>query len=547
MTMVFLSTLFTSVLITIVMTPLLSTVAIRNNLVDRPGGRKIHSRPVPCIGGISMACGVFVPLLFWQHADRFVTAFLAGAAVLVLFGLLDDLQDLPPRAKFCGQILAALVVIIGGGVQINSLGTLLPDMVRLPSAVAVPLTLVAIIGVTNAINLADGLDGLAGGICLLTFAALVCLAYLVGNQVIGLIALAMVGVLFGFLRFNTHPATVFMGDAGSQFLGFSAATLAISLTQSTPALSPVLPLILLGFPILDTLTVMVTRISRKRSPFTADKNHFHHHLLGMGLAQSESVLVIYLLQALLVVGALVLRYYSDWLLLLCYLGFSGTILFMFAQARHPAWHSHCRNFFDIRIAERMRTLKREGTLIKWAFPLFEFGIPILLVLTCALAGSVPLYVTFAALLLALLIALARFCASQLLGSILRVALYLLIPFAVYLAESRPLLPLAGMLRTGVNVLFGLFAVLILLISKFSRRREGFRSSPLDFLIIILVLAVPNLPDQHIREYQIGLVAAKVIMLYFSYEVLLSEQRGRINRIVLSTGAAFVLLAVKWMK
>jgi UDP-GlcNAc:undecaprenyl-phosphate/decaprenyl-phosphate GlcNAc-1-phosphate transferase len=542
--MIFLSTLFISVLITIALTPLLSAVAIRNDLVDHPGGRKIHSRPIPRIGGVAMACGAFAPLLFWHHADRFVTAFLAGAAVLVLFGLLDDLQDLSPKVKFFGQILAALVVIIGGGVQITSLGSLLPDMFRLPPTVAIPLTLVAIIGVTNAINLADGLDGLAGGICLLIFSALVCLAYLVGNQVIGLIALAMVGVLFGFLRFNTHPATVFMGDAGSQFLGFSAATLAISLTQSAPALSPVLPLILLGFPILDTLTVMVTRVAQKRSPFSADKNHFHHNLLGLGLHQSESVLVIYLLQTLLAGGALVLRFYSDWVLLLCYLGFSGTVLLVFTYARSSDWHPHRFRFFDLRIAGRRRILKHEGTLIKRVFPLFEFGIPLLLLLTCALAGSGPGYVTFAALFLALAIAATWFWARRLLGGTLRITLYLLIPFAVYLAETRPLLSLAGTLRTGFNALFGIFAVLILLISKFSRRRDGFKSSPMDFLIIILALAVPNFPDQRFQAYQIGLVAAKVIMLYFSYEVLLSEQRGMINRIALSTVVALLLLAVK---
>ncbi|NVN90106.1 MAG: undecaprenyl/decaprenyl-phosphate alpha-N-acetylglucosaminyl 1-phosphate transferase [Desulfuromonadales bacterium] len=541
--MIFLSTLFISVLITIALTPLLSAVAIRNNLVDHPGGRKIHSHPIPRIGGIAMACGAFAPLLFWQFGDRFVVAFLSGAAVLVLFGLLDDLQDLPPKVKFFGQILAALVVIIGGGVHITSLGSLLPGVLHLPPALSIPLTLVAIIGATNAINLADGLDGLAGGISLLIFAALVCLSYLAGNQIIGLISLAMVGVLFGFLRFNTHPATIFMGDAGSQFLGFSAATLAISLTQSAPTMSPVLPLILLGFPILDTLTVMVTRIARKQSPFVADKNHFHHHLLALGLAQSESVLVIYLLQTLLVGVALLLRYYSDWLLLLCYFGFSGTVLFLFNRARSAHWRLKRLNPFHVRIAEQLLTIKREGTLIRRVFPLFESGIPLLLLLTCGLAGSGPRYVSFATLFLALAIVVIRFWAPRLLEGVLRISLYLLVPFSVYLAETRPLLALEGLWRTSFNALFGLFAVLILLISKFSRR-DGFKSSPMDFLIIILALVVPNLPDQRIQEYQIGVVAAKVIMLYFSYEVLLSEQRGKINRIALSTVVGLLLLALK---
>ncbi len=542
--MIFLSTLFLAVLITIGMTPLISSLAIRNNLVDLPGVRKVHSRPIPRIGGIAMACGAFVPLLFWNYTDRFVMAYLAGAAILVFFGLLDDFHDLPPKVKFSGQILAALIVIVGGGVQISSLGMLLPDMMRLPAMVGVPLTLVAIVGATNAINLSDGLDGLAGGICLLIFSALGYLSYLEASPVIGLIALALVGVLFGFLRFNTHPATIFMGDAGSQFLGFSAATLAIALTQSRPTLSPVLPLILLGFPILDTLTVMVTRIAQKRSPFSADKNHFHHHLLGLGLQQSESVLIIYVLQTLLIGAALLLRYYSDWVLLLCYSMFSAAVLAFFGRARRNKWQFDHFRVFNNRITGRLRLVKREGLMIRRTFPVFELGIPLLLLANCLLAGPAPDYVTIAALFLALVITATWFWAREFTGRVLRLSLYLLIPFAVYLSDTKPVLHLDGPMQTVFTMLFVIFAVMILLISKFSRRLSGFKSSPMDFLIIILAVAMPNLLDQRFQEYQIGLVAAKVIMLYFSFEVLMAEQRGKLPRIALTTVISLVVLAVK---
>jgi UDP-GlcNAc:undecaprenyl-phosphate GlcNAc-1-phosphate transferase len=542
--MIFLSTLLLAVLITIGMTPLLSSLAIRHNLVDLPGERKVHTRPIPRIGGIAMACGAFAPLLLWYHADRFVLAFLAGAALLVIFGLLDDFYDLPPRVKFAGQIAAALIVIFGGGVRIMSLGMLLPDSVQLPVLVAVPLTLVAIVGATNAINLSDGLDGLAGGSCLLIFSAIGYLAYLEGSPDIGVMALALFGVLFGFLRFNTHPATIFMGDAGSQFLGFSAASLAIALTQAKPTLSPVLPLILLGFPILDTLTVMITRIAQKRSPFSADKNHFHHHLLGLGFEQSESVLIIYSIQTLLIGAALLLRYYSDWALLLCYLLFSALVLLIFDSARRNDWQPSRIRLFNTRITGRLRLIKREGALINRAFPVFEIGIPLLLLANCILAGSVSGYVRVGAIILILLISATWFWAHGYTGRVLRFALYLTIPFAVYFGETRPLVRLDGMLETGFTLLFVVFVVMILFISKFSRRRSGFRSSPMDFLIIILAVAIPNLPDHHFQEYQIGLVAAKVIMLYFSFEVLLAEQRGKLHRIALTTVVCLVVLAVK---
>jgi len=525
--MIFLSTLLLALLITIAMTPTLSLLAIHFKVaVDLPGERKVHTRPVPRIGGIAMTVGAFVPLLYWLHADHFVIAYLAAATILVAFGMLDDVLDIPPRFKFLGQIIAALFIIIGGDLQIRSLGMLLPDGYLLPGYIALPLTLLAIVGATNAINLSDGLDGLAGGICLLIFASIGCLSYLEGNQSIGLIALALSGVLFGFLRFNTHPASIFMGDAGSQFLGFSAAALSIHLTQTTPTLSPVLPLILLGFPVLDTLTVMITRISKGRSPFSADKNHFHHHLIGLGLHHAESVVVIYVFQTLLIISALLFRYQSDWLLLLEYLGFSATILLFFHWARKRGWRPQRFEFLEVRIAGRLRLLKREGIAIKRTFPVFVYGISFLLLSTCFQARHVPPYLMAAVLPLLVVIGLIWMFANPWLARALRMTIYLFVPFAVYLSETSVHQWLDGTPRTMFNTLFGIFAVLILVISKFSRRTGGFKSSPMDFLIIILAVAVPNLPNNNVIDYQYGLIAAKVIMLYFSFEVLLAELRGK---------------------
>ena len=541
--MIFLSTLLLAVLITIAMTPVLSVLAIHYKIaVDLPGERKVHTLPVPRIGGIAMTVGVFLPLIYWLHSEKFVIAYLSGAAVLVAFGMLDDILDISPKFKFTGQIFAALIVIVGGGVQISSLGTLIPDGYQLPAYIALPLTLVAIVGATNAINLSDGLDGLAGGICLLIFTAIGYLSYLEGNLTTGLIALALSGVLFGFLRFNTHPASIFMGDAGSQFLGFSAATLSIYLTQETPTLSPVLPLILLGFPVLDTITVMVTRISRGMSPFSADKKHFHHHLIGLGLRHAESVLVIYVFQTLLIISALLFRYHSDWLLLVEYLGFSALVLLFFHWARKSGWKAQRFEFLDLRIVGRFRILKREGLAIKYTFPVFVYGIPLLLLVTCSLANNVPPYLVIAAILLVSVIGLVWLFAQRWLATILRMTIYLCVPFAVYFGETSTHYWLDGTPRTAFNMLFGIFSVLILVISKFSRRTSGFKSSPMDFLIIILAVAVPNLPNNHLQEYQYGLVAAKVIMLYFSFEVLLAEVRGRYNIIAGTIMLALLVLA-----
>ena len=336
--MIFLSTLLLSVLITIVLVPVFRTIAVRLQLVDLPGARKVHTQAMPRCGGIAMAIGAFVPVLLWNPKEPLVQGWLAGALILVAFGMVDDFRGLGAKWKFLGQIAAALVVIFWGGVKIRTLGTLAPDDFLLPGWVSIPLTLLAIVGVTNAINLADGLDGLAGGICLLIFACIGYLAYIEGDTVNGLVALALVGAIFGFLRYNTFPATVFMGDTGSQLLGFSAVTLSLDLTQGNTALSPVLPLILLGMPVLDTLTVMATRIVRGRSPFTGDQNHFHHNLMALGLRHTESVTLIYAGQTALVFAAFMLRFYSDWLLLIGYLVFSITTVVLLSLAGRNGWH-----------------------------------------------------------------------------------------------------------------------------------------------------------------------------------------------------------------
>jgi UDP-GlcNAc:undecaprenyl-phosphate GlcNAc-1-phosphate transferase len=231
------------------------------------------------------------------------------------------MRDLGFKTKFAGQFAAALIIIIYGGVKIKSLGMLLPDGVLLPDWLAMPLTFIVIVGITNAINLSDGLDGLAGGISLLSFLCIGYLAYSAGYLGIALLSAATVGAIFGFLRFNTYPATVFMGDAGSQLLGFMAITFSLKLTQGNAPLSPLLPLLLLGFPVLDTITVMFERVTNGKSPFVADKNHLHHKFMRLGLFHTEAVLSIYVLQAFLVTSAFVFRSRSEWFLLILYLVF----------------------------------------------------------------------------------------------------------------------------------------------------------------------------------------------------------------------------------
>ncbi len=544
--MIFLTTLLLSVLITIALIPVLRALAGRMHLVDNPGERKVHAHPIPRIGGIAMAIGAFVPVLYWNHDDAFVRAYLAGAAILVAFGIVDDCRDLRARWKLLGQLAAALVVIFVGGIKIRTLGALLPDGFVLPFWISIPLTVVAIVGVTNAINLADGLDGLAGGICLLIFCCIGYLAWLEEDIAIGLVALALAGSIYGFLRFNTHPATVFMGDTGSQLLGFSAVTLSLGLTQGDTALSPVLPLLLLGFPVLDTLTVMTTRVSQGRSIFSADRNHMHHNLIALGLQQGESVVVIYACQTFLVLSAFMFRFHSDWLLLGGYAVFCAATVFVFSAANRNggkmrAADSALSDYFGSR---SLRTVKEGGVAVRYVFRVLEYGFPLLLLAACLVPANRPSYVSYCALAgLALLLAVWGFKKDRL-GDALRLTLYLMIPIVVYKNETAAYGWFSGMTLRLYHAAFVLLAIADVVVTKLSKRKEGFKGTPLDFLIVALAVVAPNLPEQNLQAYHLGLVAAQTIILYFSCEVLMAELRGKYGGLALGTGAALLVLSIK---
>ncbi len=423
-----------------------------------------------------MVLGAFFPSLLWPPDGGFMTPYTAGLGVLVLSGLIDDSKGLTPAAKFMGQAVAALIVVLYG-IKIRTFGSLLPGDMMLPDWVSIPLTVVVIVGVTNAINLADGLDGLAGGICLLSVCCIGYLAYLEENILIALLATAIAGCLFGFLRFNTYPAQLFMGDTGSQFLGFSVITLSLSLTQGHTALSPLLPLIILGFPILDTLTVMIERISEGRSPFSADNNHFHHRLMRLGFDHKESVLIIYVIQAFLIASAYTFRFYSDWVLLLGFTAFSGTILLFFFWADVTGWRRGRFHLLDVVIRPRFTAFRKKSLSIKLSFRVVEYGVPLLLLVTCFIPTEVPSYFSLFSLTLLCFLALVwRFKRERLKGCLM-ISLYLFTPFLVYFSLTHTPAWFRGTTERLYICSYVVLVFFVITTLKLTKRRQGFKTTP----------------------------------------------------------------------
>ncbi len=533
--MIFFSTLLLSLFVTIGLIPVLKTVALRVNVVDRPNARKMHSRPMPKIGGIAMAAGALLPTLLWAPWEPFTGAVACGAGIVVFFGFLDDVREFGYKVKLAGQVAAALIVVVYGGVSIKCLGECLPDAWLLPDWVAMPLTVLAIVGVTNAINLADGLDGLAGGISILGFICVAYLAYQNGLFAVALISVAVIGAVFGFLRFNTYPALIFMGDAGSQLLGFLAVTLSLYLTQqgATP-LNRMFPLLLLGFPILDTLTVMTERLIKGCSPFVADKNHFHHKLIRLGLVHSQAVVLIYALNGLLVITAFVFRFYSEWLVVSLFLVFSGSILTGFLYADRSGWRMTRIDLLDRLIHGWPARLQDETVLIKICFRVTKAGTPLLLLAACLLPARVPVSIGLPAAGMAAVLIGALILKSGWRRLLLRTALYLMIPFVIYLNQIEAPQWLTGNSLHVYQLMYGVPVFFAVLTLKFTRRRKGFQATPMDFLILLIALIIPNLPGARDVIQNLGLLTTQMIALLFSYEVLIGELRQQVGRLSLYT-------------
>ncbi|MDD5134468.1 MAG: MraY family glycosyltransferase [Phycisphaerae bacterium] len=301
-----------SLVLSLLLTPAVIALAVRYNLYDRTGPRKVHSGRVARIGGIAIFAAMvsmmaMVYLLPGNIGERFyqlgtkILVILIGAALVFVIGLIDDIKSVKSWTKFLVQIIAAIFVC-SFGIRIKIINV--PDLFSIDFGFfSWPFTILWIVGVTNAINFIDGLDGLAAGISAIACGTVAVLSIYFGQPVLCVMMLAMAGALSGFLFFNFNPAKIFMGDCGSLFLGFTIASATVMCTAKSQALVGfALPLLALGIPIFDTLFIMLDRFGREKSVFQPDTEHFHHRLLRFGLKQRHVVILSYAV-TLLATGA----------------------------------------------------------------------------------------------------------------------------------------------------------------------------------------------------------------------------------------------------
>jgi UDP-GlcNAc:undecaprenyl-phosphate GlcNAc-1-phosphate transferase len=280
-------------------TPLIRRMALRLGMIDRPNARKIHVNPIPLLGGVAIYGSFIVAVLVFGNRFRLheLVSILVGASLMSFLGVWDDRRSLSPILKLAGQFLAASILVLTG----VRIGTFHWEPVN------IAVTLLWVVMITNAMNLLDNMDGLSGGVGAAAAIYFLLLAAMNNQYLVGALAAALVGACIGFLIYNFNPASIFMGDAGSLFLGFVLAAVGIKLRfpGGTPIVTWMVPVLILGLPLFDTTLVVLSRLRRGLNPLTTPgKDHVSHRLVALGYTRREAVLICYLICAGLGVVAL---------------------------------------------------------------------------------------------------------------------------------------------------------------------------------------------------------------------------------------------------
>ncbi len=302
--------LLVAALISLVSTPIAKSLAIRMGAVDVPkDGRRMHKTPIPRMGGLAIYFGFMAATLIFMPLDDALRGALLGGSIIVVLGIFDDIYALPALPKFLIQILAALIAVLQGNV-ITFLSN--PNIFSAEpywnlGILSIPFSVIWIVAITNAVNLIDGLDGLACGVSTISSMTMLVISLIVADTPVAMLMAALAGACIGFLPYNLNPAKIFMGDTGSTFLGFILAVASIQgLFKLGAIISFAVPFLLLGLPIFDTCFAILRRVAKGQSPMSPDRLHIHHRLIDMGFNQKQAVAVLYVISAILSLSAVVL-------------------------------------------------------------------------------------------------------------------------------------------------------------------------------------------------------------------------------------------------
>lgn len=304
-------TLLGCFIISVLITPIIKKLAIKIGAVDQPNHRKVHQKIMPRLGGLAIYITFIIGFLILQPDSPYAMAIILGSFVIIVTGVLDDLMELSAKVKLGGQLLAAGIVVFLGGVQVSFINLPFGGQIEF-GVMSIPITILWIVGITNAINLIDGLDGLAAGVSSIALITISGMAMIMGDGFVVVMSSLVLFSTLGFLIYNFHPAKIFMGDTGALFLGYIIAVLSLLGFKNITFISLIVPIIILGVPISDTFFAIIRRIVHKKPLSAPDKSHLHHCLLRSGFSHRQTVLIIYAIAAFFGIAAVIFSMATLW-------------------------------------------------------------------------------------------------------------------------------------------------------------------------------------------------------------------------------------------
>jgi len=528
---IFLTALMASLLVM----PSLYNLSIKVGGVDMPDyQRKIHDRAVPRIGGIAILCGLLISVLLFCTTTTFISGLVTGGIIIFFVGFIDDLRSLTSVQKLAGQIIGTSVGVIISQNHIKNLGDLFTlGTIELPTAFAIPFTIFCIVGLINSLNMIDGLDGLAGGVSAIACLALAILAVEVGSQQVFFVSAALLGAVIGFLAHNAYPARIFMGDAGSNLLGFTLGMLGVRLIDVSPTVSPVAILVILSVPVFDTLFVIAGRLISGRPVMRADRAHLHHRLLDIGLGHKASVLAVFGWSYFM--AAVAVLYYNA----------SDSSLFLFVVIATAIFYL-LLSLFAKYFPKGKDKIDDDTMLLvtAWNSAIERLGDKLLLiarylaVIILAIALPIelapdPYHAAASAILLCVLL-LGVACNRAWINQLLLIGLYLTGAYLLFEAEIHGRTATIGDVPVLAYSAY-LFALLALIIGikVFIRKRYNvLMDSAIEFSVLLAVIFIPLMPDQLTAPYHLLTVAGKSIILFVAYKLFLISNDVRRNRMVI---------------
>jgi UDP-GlcNAc:undecaprenyl-phosphate GlcNAc-1-phosphate transferase len=538
--------LATSALICTIMVPFVARLSVRIGLLDKPGARKIHNLATPRLGGIAIFCSLLFTIILYSPINQQVKGILAGAIIIFLTGLADDLTNLSPRQKFAGEFLAAGLAVFMGGVCVRHLGNPFGMGIIELGPMAVPFTLIGIVGLINAINLLDGLDGLAGGVCAIACVTFAILAFITGNTALLVLVVSLLGALLGFLRYNHYPAVIFMGDSGSLLLGYCMGVFSVLLaTGGAREVSPYIPLLVLGVPILDTVVVMINRKRAGKRLFSPDQSHLHHRLLDLGIGHRATVLIVIGMSYLLSLIAITGLKLNDSVLLALFLIGASTVYGTLSYLTHDGWRERfdLSNDQSLHVTKNLRSLVHRTGYVTAVIKSLLLGV--ILMPACISYRDICSLSILPVLIVIVMLCLyvAQFSWHNL---FLQICIYFSAAFMVLVVENlgRDEQLFGVPMYIVSHVIFLILLVLVGIKVLIRNRISRLIVSPFEYLIMLIVLTVPLLPQSVVGPYHLATVAAKSVILFAAFKLVLMRRIQSNRRVILLVLASTLIMAIR---